>query len=200
MDNVSTITASDYSAYAVKTDGTLWAWGWDGYDDLGIDNNVSTDIPVKVTDNVSFFIHSVSSSFAVKTDGTLWAWGRYEYGQLGVGDTETRYVPVKVMDNVSTIIASDYSASDYSAYAVKTNGTLWAWGGNGWGQLGVGDTEPRYVPVKVTDSVSAVAVDENGTSAYMVKTDGTLWAWGNNINGQLGVGDGSDRSSPVKVM
>ena len=205
MDNVSTVTttfsfdnvgANAYSsAYAVKTDGTLWAWGSNSYGQLGVGGLDRYATPVKVMDNVSTITTNGGTAYVVKTDGTLWAWGSNDYSRLGVGDTEDRYIPVKVMDNVSTIIASEYSAC-----AVKTDGTLWAWGDNYWGQLGVGDTETRYVPVKVTDSVSAVAVNENGTVAYAVKTDGTLWAWGRNNHGQLGVGDTEDRYTPVKVM
>ena len=85
-----------------------------------------------------------------------------------------------------------------SRYAIKSDGTLWAWGYNS-GQLGVGDTAYRSAPVKVMDGVSTVTT--NGfESIYAIKSDGTLWAWGSNSSGQLGVGDTVDRSAPVKVM
>ena len=110
---------------------------------------------MKVMDNVSTVTTNYGSGYAIKSDGTLWAWGYNGYGQLGVGDTVDRSAPVKVMDNVSTVTANDYfddgSGYDYygSGYAIKSDGTLWAWGYNGYGQLGVGDRVDRSAPVKV---------------------------------------------------
>ena len=201
MDNVSTITAFNIendgyyawdSAFVVKVDGTLWAWGRNNHGQLGVGDTEDRYTPVKVMDNVSTITTNGGTAYVVKADGTLWAWGNNDYGRLGVGDVKNRYAPVKVADNVSTI-----TDSDYSVYAVKADGTLWAWGNNYWGQLGVGDDETRHVPVKVADNVSTIIASEY--SAYAVKTDGTLWAWGRNEYGQLGVGDTETRYVPVKV-
>ena len=199
---VKKVISDNWTTYAVKTDGTLWAWGDNSFGRLGVGDTEDRHSPVKVMDNVSTITafniendgyYTWDSAFVVKVDGTLWAWGRNNHGQLGVGDTEDRYTPVKVMDNVSTI-ALGYRDS---TYAVKTDGTLWAWGNNYWGQLGVGDTKNRYAPVKVMDNVSTITT--NGGTAYVVKADGTLWAWGNNDYGRLGVGDVKNRYAPVKV-
>jgi len=215
MDNVSTITAFNIendgyytwdSAFVVKVDGTLWAWGRNNHGQLGVGDTEDRYTPVKVMDNVSTIALGYrDSAYAVKTDGTLWAWGRNNHGQLGVGDTEDRYTPVKVADNVSTITTDNVENNGYnntsdSAFIVKTDGTLWAWGINNYGQLGVGDTQSRYTPVKVADNVSTITT--NGGAAYAVKTDGTLWAWGDNSYGRLGVGDTQsryNRYTPVKV-
>ena len=211
---VKKVISDNWTTYAVKTDGTLWAWGDNSFGRLGVGDTEDRHSPVKVMDNVSTITafniendgyYTWDSAFVVKTDGTLWAWGRNNHGQLGVGDTEDRYTPVKVADNVSTITTDNVENNGYnntsdSAFIVKTDGTLWAWGINNYGQLGVGDTQSRYTPVKVADNVSTITT--NGGAAYAVRTDGTLWAWGDNSYGRLGVGDTQsryNRYTPVKV-
>ena len=81
--------------------------------------------------------------------------------------------------------------------AVKTDGTLWAWGDNSYGQLGDGTTTHRLSPVQVGSGFASVAAGYYHTVA--VKTDGTLWAWGYNDYGQLGDGTTTYRLSPVQV-
>ena len=98
------------------------------------------------------------------------------------------------MDDVSTI-----SNGDSSSFAVKKDGSLWAWGYNSFGGLGVGDINDRLSPVKVMDDVSTINGNNRGSS-FAVKKDGSLWAWGSNSSGQLGVGDTNNRLSPAKVM
>ena len=85
-----------------------------------------------------------------------------------------------------------------STYVIKSDGSLWAWGQNAYGELGVGNTTEQHRPVKVLDSVTIITANE--FSAFAVKKDGSLWAWGYNDNGQLGTGDTTDRHNPVKVM
>ena len=86
-----------------------------------------------------------------------------------------------------------------STFVVRKDGSLWAWGYNDSGSLGVGDINDRLSPVKVMDDVSTISSYNN--SSFAVKKDGSLWAWGGNFSGQLGVGDTDyERPSPVKVM
>ena len=192
----STQTADDAgssSTFAVRKDGSLWAWGDNYSGQLGVGDTNDRLSPVKVMDNVSTISGGGwRSTFAVKKDGSLWAWGRNRSGQLGVGDTNDRLSPVKVMDNVDNV----YTAS--GTFAVRKDGSLWAWGSNYSGYLGVGDTNDRLSPVKVMDNVSTISGDWRST--FAVKKDGSLWAWGYNGSGCLGVGDTNDRHSPAKVM
>lgn len=81
---------------------------------------------------------------------------------------------------------------------IKTDGTLWTWGSNFYGQLGDGTNTERDTPVKVMDDVTAVSAGENHTA--VIKADGTLWTWGKNFHGELGDGTTTDHDTPVKVM
>ena len=87
-----------------------------------------------------------------------------------------------VDNNTYTQIA----CGDYYTLAIRSNGTLWAWGDNRYGQLGLGDRSPRYVPTQVGSDTNWSRVGASKFSSYAVKTTGTLWAWGENGYGQLG--------------
>ncbi|KRE30874.1 RCC1 domain-containing protein [Paenibacillus sp. Soil522] len=117
---------------------------------------------------------------------------------LGDGTTTNRNTPVQ-LQGLDSVVA--ISADNVHSLALYSNGTVWAWGNNYYGQLGDGSTTTRYTPVQVQglDSVSVIAA---GAAPYnlALKSDGTVWAWGNNSAGQLGDGTTTDRYAPVKVQ
>ena len=193
---VRQVVPGDDAAFAVKSDGSLWAWG-DNYDgQLGVGDKSEHRTPMKVTGGVSTVVSAGGSSYAVKKDGSLWAWGDNSTGTLGVGDLNDRLTPAKVMDDVSTV-----QHAGLSIYAVKKNGSLWAWGDNYDGQLGVGDKSTLSKPAHVMDDVSTIrTIYADGWFVFAVKTDGSLWAWGYNHDDQLGVGDEKDHFTPTHVM
>lgn len=186
---------------AVKTNGTLWSWGYNWHGQLGLgDSGVGTgrSSPVQVgtlTDWSTVYIGK-ASSFALKTDRTLWAWGRNVEGELGLGDTIARNSPVLVgVYNDWVSFASNWT----HAVGIRADGTLWTWGVNGNGQLGLSDTTQRLYPAQVgTLNNWKYAATGNYASAA-IKTDGTLWTWGINFSGTLGLGDSIGRSSPTQV-
>jgi alpha-tubulin suppressor-like RCC1 family protein len=125
------IAAGGKHSFALKNDGSLWAWGSNLFGQLGDGSTRSTATPVKVLDDVSFVSAGFYHSLAIKTDGSLWTWGGNMYGQLGDGTTEEKTTPVKIMENVITA-----DAGMYHSMAVQKDGSLWAWGQNDYGQLG----------------------------------------------------------------
>jgi alpha-tubulin suppressor-like RCC1 family protein len=182
---------------ALKTDGTLWTWGNNSGGQLGDGTFTSRSSPVQVGSGYAVIAAGYDFTLAIKTDGTLWAWGNNAFGKLGdgtggSGDFAIHTSPVQVGSGYRAV-AAGYN----HALGIKTDGTLWAWGENYWGQLGDGTTTQRSSPVQIGSGYSAVAAGQWHSVA--IKTDGTLWAWGNNSGGQLGDGTTTQRLSPVPV-
>jgi alpha-tubulin suppressor-like RCC1 family protein len=148
------IDTGDWHNMAVKTDGSLWAWGFNYYGGPesgvlgdGSDSNRSRPVRVVSTD-VAWAAASACGyhTAGLKADGSVWVWGHNQYGQLGRGDTENRLVPAQAWDAGQW---ASVSAGYMHAAAFKADGSLWAWGDNRSGQLGDGTTIERHSPVKV---------------------------------------------------
>ncbi|GEP51133.1 hypothetical protein FNO01nite_18050 [Flavobacterium noncentrifugens] len=136
-------------------------------------------------------------SIGLKTDGTLWTWGSNSAGQLGFSTTITqKNVPTQVgaASNWQNI-----TASGNGTYAIKSDGTLWAWGNNNFGQLGDGTTINRTTPTRIGTAINYANVGIGQNHTVAVKTDGTIWAWGWNSSGQLGDGTTTDKTSPTRI-
>ncbi len=201
MDHVASVSFGGQQA-VVKTDGSLWMWGNNSYGTLGNGTTEYRSTPQKVMDNVTAVVCGQYDTAVIKTDGTLWMWGNNDNGQLGSywnGSIDSHYwqtTPVKLLDDVVAV-----SCGYGFVAAIKTDGSLWMWGENYYGQLGIGtegEKADRSTPVKVMDKVTAVSCGLSHTA--VVDENGCLWTWGRNYQGQLGDGSTVDRSTPVKVL
>jgi alpha-tubulin suppressor-like RCC1 family protein len=190
--NFTTIAAGISRSYAIKSDGTLWAWGVNHDGGVGDSTLDTRHTPVKIMNSVV----SVSGSMAIRSDGSLWTWGGEFDASRRPGSSfgsYTHHTPVKFMDSVvAAAVGWDHAA------AIKADGSLWTWGGNHAGQLGDGTTTDHRLPQKIMDSVAAVSTGSWFTVA--LKDDGSLWGWGSNYFGELGDGTAEDRHSPIKIM
>jgi len=184
---------------AVRSDGTLWGCGSNSNGQLGDGSTTQRNalVQIGVENHWRFVSAGSSNTLAIKTDGTLWAWGSNLSGALGDGTTTQRTNPVQI--GTSTNWKSVASGGNNFSLASRTDGTLWAWGFNGSGQLGDGTTTNKSSPQRVGTANNWSMVAAGGFHAEAIKTDGTLWAWGNNLSGQLGDGTTSQRNSPVQI-
>ena len=192
------------SVVITKSDNTLWAWGLNSYGQLGQNNLTQVNSPVQIPGVQWGAVgNSYYGALGTKTDGTLWTWGRNTNGQLGQNSptTDHRSSPVQVpgtqwvYNNPHLIGGGDYNAM--LGYCAKTDNTIWLWGNNSFGGLGLNNRTPYSSPVQLPGTQWSnifFAFSSGG-----VKTDGTLWAWGYNLRGLLGQNNTTQYSSPVQI-
>ncbi len=193
------IAAGSAHSHALKSDGTIWAWGYNGVGQLGDGSYADKTTPVQVSglSGITAISNGSEHSIAIKSDGTVWTWGGNENGQLGEGTyANNKNSPVQVSGlNGAIAIAGGYKHT----VALKSDGTVWAWGYNGVGQLGDGSYDSRNTPVQVSELKDVTAIAAGDYHTIALKSDGTIWAWGWNGYGQLGDGTYVTRSIPIEV-
>ena len=193
------VSAGGYGyVVAIKTDGSLWGWGFNGTGALGDGTYVSKNAPTQIgtANNWLSISAGEAHSVAIKTDGSLWTWGENYWGELGDGTNIDKNVPVQIGT------ANDWqsiSAGEHHVAAIKTNGTLWTWGKNSSGQLGDGSNNDENVPTQIGTAVNWKSVSAGSEITLAIKTDGSLWAWGNNAEGELGDGTFTDKNVPTQI-
>ena len=165
---------SDQATAAIKTDGTLWVWGLNDFGRLGINNTVNRSSPVQIGANTNWNQVSVSRSMlATKTDGTLWTWGRNDFGQLGLNDTVNRSSPVQIGANTNWNLvgtaAGNPGTSGVISAATKTDGTLWTWGRNESGGLGLNDIDSKSSPTQVGSANNWTSIQVSAFSVSGVR-------------------------------
>ena len=202
--------ASQHTA-AIKTDGTLWTWGFNSNGRLGHNQaNTSYDSPKQVGSDTTWKTVSLNyeATYATKTDGTAWSWGWNNNGDnegiLGHNNDTSYSSPRQIPGTTWNHIQSTGGGV---VAATKTDGTLWSWGANQYGQLGINiptvnihRSSPTQIGTESTWSLSADALGVGSRySGGCIKNDTELWTWGRNDYGQLGHNNRIDRPSPRQV-
>ena len=222
LDNVVSIDTQFSSVAALKNDGTVWTWGWNGNGELGDGSKINRSIPVQVCsdfdcnnhlDNIAAVSTGAGFMVALKSDGTVWSWGSNYDGELGNGTTVNSVVPVQVCEDISCAsflsqVTLIDAGSDF-AIALKKDGSVWAWGDNTYGQLADSSNIGSTIPQPVCADANCLSfldqiknLSATFSSSIALKNNGELLTWGNNVRGKLGDGSaGVDESkfSPVSV-
>jgi alpha-tubulin suppressor-like RCC1 family protein len=173
---------------ALRSDGTLWSWGFNGNGQLGIGDNTAFDFPVQVG-TATDWSDIVCGSFhvlALKTDGTLWAWGLNNNGQLGISNNTSQNSPVQVGNETTW---SKIEAGLGHSAAIKTDGSLWMWGNNFFGQLGDGTTMDANAPVQIGTDNNWKTISA-GSHCIALRTNGSPC-----IRGETNETSGKDKAS-----
>jgi alpha-tubulin suppressor-like RCC1 family protein len=211
---VIALAAGMYAGYALRRDGVVWAWGDDGVGQLG---GVGAEVtrgrpgPVQQLTGVVAIAAGASNAYGLRRDGTVWAWGDDSLGELGAGGCRVRQtraadgshcpatgtpVEIRGLTRVRAI-----AAGANTGYALRADGTVWAWGDSTSGALGSATARPFAVwPVRVSAPSDVVSIAAGSGSAYAVLRDGSVLAWGAGSQGQLGDGSLTDRVSPAPVQ
>lgn len=200
FNTVSTAAGVDFSL-VLRGNGTVVAAGQNSYGVLGLSSNgarSTTFIPVgglpPLVSIAAGRWHALAIGDA-SVSGQVYAWGLGSNGQLGNGATTfSRYVPVPVstLTNVSTV-----AAGQYHSVARKTEGTVWAWGSNSYGQIGDSTTTQRSAPVQIPSLSGSLAIASGLNHNLAVTINHTVAVWGYNANGQLGDNTTTNRTTPI---
>lgn len=202
--NVTAIAAGGGHTLFLKSNGSLWAVGWNAYGQLGDGTtdggNFETNLPEQiVASNVIAIAAGLNHSLFLKSNGSLWAMGDNSFGQLGDGSTDNGNYetnrPEQIVASGVTAIAAGYRHSLF----LKSDGSLWAMGNNAYGQLGNGTYNNTNLPVLiVAGNVTAIAA--GAQHSLFLKNDGSLWVMGNNRAGQLGDPAVGTTNNPDEVV
>jgi len=230
MENMVAVSTGPTFSAAIRRNGGLFVWGSDQHPRRWLSRNRNASLnernerawrwhsdrrgehiprsfilfPQRLMENITDVSAGFSHLVAIDENGTLWGWGRKTSGQIGKcpefprRDTNPTFSEgLQIMDDVVAV-----SAGGWHTAAITTDGGLWTWGNNGFGQLGSGIAQDHGVanpiPTHIMENVIAVSAGEMHTLA--ITKNGELWAWGRNGNGQLGDGTTTDRNSPVFVL
>lgn len=204
LEDVIHVCTSYQSSFAVRADGTVWSWGWNGTGVLGDGTYFnSRSTPVQVIELGSAIaldsIVTVSSgpehALALNQDGSVWAWGRDYSGAVGQGTAGPYFLgaqQVKAPSGIGflqDIIA--VAAGDNFSVGLRSDGTVWTWGSNEFGTLGDGTALNSALPVQVKDTTGLfflsdiVAIDAGKDHVMALSSTGTVFVWGSNEFGQL---------------
>ena len=193
-----TATEGGFSSFALKTDGSMWAWGTTYANTLGLGDLQFVAVPTRVGSDNDWKTVSAAgfSTLALKTDGTLWGCGFKS--SLGIPDD---FQNVKVFTQIGNATWRQISTGSSHTLALRTDGTLWAWGYNQHGELGNGTmiSGTAFLMQQLGTANDWKEVFAGGSISMGIKNDGSLWAWGKNEYGQLGLGNTTDVAVPTRV-
>lgn len=201
--SIHSVSAGESHSLVLLNDGTVWGWGSNSYDQLGIEDPKGSVVPVQLQDLHDICVISAGSNHTVALDaqGFVWTWGQYGSHQtyrLNRGNTVVLSLskPI-ILPGLNNIVM--VASGNHHSLALDNLGRVWAWGQNGYGQLGDGTVDATSEPVLIKGLDNVVSISAGALHSLALKSDGTVWGWGNNLMRQLGPNLGREVLSPSKI-
>lgn len=169
-------TAKNAHRLGIKSDGTLWAWGFNDYGQLGNGTNTNQFTPIQIGTRTDWVDIAVGWNFSlgITSDGKLWSWGANYNLTLGYPTQTDTNLPAQVGTATNWV---SISAGQRHAFGITTDGKLWGWGYNLVGQLGIGSFY-SIIPIQIGTATNWTSVECGAVSTHAISSDGKLWAWG----------------------
>ena len=193
----------------LTTEGVLYAFGCNQYGQLGVGDNEARQsmVPVELSKRETIVRAAAGEAFAVVLTerGSVYTWGRNRDGQLGIGDVRDRNLPVLVSSDIANDRIVDIAAGSNFVVALSASGSIWTWGSNERGQLGLGTSggvspKPREVSGGALQGIKFSALVTGSEHTLALSQSGEIYTWGGNDRGQLGLGDAEDRDKPHAIL
>lgn len=197
--NWDTISSGAYHTLALKTDGTLWATGFNAQGQVGTGSFGGETLnfsQIGVANDWVYISAGDYNSFAIKSNGTLWACGKNSENQLGIGNSLDQATMIQIGTNTNW---KSIAAGSSHTLGIKTDGTLWSWGTNNSGETGIPSSSGTNTPTQVGTSNTWKEVSAGYEFSIGIKTDGTIYGWGSNTYGKAGLGNNSNADSPTQI-
>ena len=197
----SYVNSNGSGCFAIKKDGTAWVWGRNNDGQLGLNDKNHRSSPTQLgnTSDWSIITSGAWHKAAIKTDGSLWLWGGNFAAQIGDGTTTNISSPVQ-----TTVGGKNWkyvSCGFNHTAAIKTDGSMWLWGNNSIGQLGINSIVNYRNPVReMTNSTNWVKVECGYYFNIALNTDANIYVWGISDKGQLGLDNYTNISSPIQYQ
>lgn len=187
----SQISVGNSHMLGIKSNGYLFAWGYNNKGQLGLSDVTTRSSPVQIGSGTwSKVSAGYNYSLAIDTTNKLYAWGDNSLSLLGLSDTVTRSSPVQIGTSSWTAV---YAGPSHAVAIRAVDSTLWSWGQNNIGQLADGwEVDPTTVPasrsspVQISAGISYLSASVGNNYTVAIASDNTLWAWGDNSFGQIG--------------
>ena len=200
-NDVKQVACGSRFTYILKNDGSLWSCGWNRYGQLGLGaadeeyHKTFTKVTTNINNDVKQIACSNEGLFILKNDGSVWSCGYNGYGELGLGNTTNQSSFIQVTTNINNDVKEVVCGGGHS-FIIKNDGSVWACGLNGVGQLGLGNITNKTTFTKVTALANNEVkhLDCGGNFTCIVKNDGSLWVCGDNEYGQLGIGTSDENA------
>lgn len=212
-DDWTSVSAGDDFTCGLRSAGTLWCWGVNKYGQIGSSANAGTQAanptPTQVGSASTWTSLSAGGNAAcgIQSSGTLWCWGLNLDGQLGRAANVNTTTPNPAPEQVGSVSTwASVTAGTGQTCGTRTNGTLWCWGSNLYGQLGnnsatVGTFTPTTTPTQVGSATTWSNASAGDLHTCAVQSTGAAYCWGANGFGELGnaTGAGADDTHPTPL-